>query len=261
MEAVDTVGRLALHAAGTAMTRAQLHAEDQQYYEQMRDMQETVHEHFMGLIPWIKRIVRLVVVTTLLFVSSIIAYGVFYIIVMPGHHTMESLYFDYTCRNRGGQPVCEATDTGVITCGPDESDTHNCSPSATVDLFARHSPWQYFQPNVAPKPLTDKRILKSRQHYLMEIALVMPESIVNLESGMFGVAVELSSSNGTMLASSIRSVRLMHESSWIGFIRKTICLAPLLVGALTESRTVVVESFRHYVESPEYPLVSATAVM
>lgn len=263
-ETVGTVGRLALHAANTAIKQAHLHAQDQEYYERMRDVHETVQEHFMGLIPWIKRIFKLWLVSSLLLVSSIITYGVFYVIVMPGNHTMERLYFDYTCRGETGkvggtEPVCVASEDGVTSCEKQQkestTDTRVCSPSATVDLFARQSPWQALQPHVAPNPVTNKQILKSRQHYLMEIALVMPESAVNIDSGMFGVAVDLQSSNGTALASSVRSVRLPHESSWIGFIRKSICLAPLLVGALTESRTVVVEPFRHYVESAEYPLV------
>ena len=37
-------------------------------------------------------------------------------------------------------------------------------------------------------------------------------------------------------------------------------MAPLLLGALTESKSVVVESFRHYVESSDYPLVRMTVV-
>jgi len=257
MDAVDTVGRLALHAARHSITVAQQRAEEEQYYEHMQEIHESVHDTFLGIIPWITKIVRLVVATTLLFLSSVLIYGALYIIIMPGHYTTEQLYFDYTCKGRhvAGEQVCEATDSGIITCDTQQDTTSKCSPAATVDLFARQTPWQAFQPDVIPNQITDKRILKSRQHYLMEIALVMPESSINLGSGMFGVTVNLHSSNNTMLASSTRSARLVHESSWIGFIRKCICLVPLLMGALTESRTVVVSSFRHYVESPDYPLV------
>ena len=259
MDAVDNVGRLALHAAQHTITLAQQRAREEQYYEQMQEIHESVHDAFIGIIPWIKRIVRFIMVTTLIFASSVITYGSFYLIVMPGHHATEQLYFDYTCRGSSdGEQVCEATENGVVSCETEPQDImKKCFPVATVDLFARHTPWQAYQSDVVPKQLTEKRILKSRQHYLIEIALVMPESNVNLDSGMFGVSVELQSSNNTMLASSIRSVRLVHESSWIGIIRKSICLVPLLMGALTESRTVVVSSFRHYVESPEYPLVGA----
>ena len=260
MDTMDSVGRLALHAAGTALTRAQLaqqHAMHQEYYDQM---QQNVHDSFMGLIPWIQHIFKMIVVTSLLFVSSLLLYGLFYIIVMPGHHTTGQLYFDYTCRGEG-QTICEATDTGIVNCeSVDTSSIRKCSPSATVDLFAQQDPWQAFESDVVPNPLTQNRILKSKQHYLVETALVMPESTVNLQSGMFGVSVQLSSSNNTILASSIRSIRLPHESVWIGFIRKTICLGPLLMGALTEARTVVVPSFRHYVESADHPLVRFSAL-
>lgn len=256
-DAVDTVGRLALQAAQHSITRAQQHAQNGQYYEHMQDIHDSFHESFMGIIPWLRRTIRFIVVTTLLFVSSVITYGAFYIIVMPGHHITEHLYFDYTCRDGtvGGPQVCQAMENGVMSCGSSSDNTRMCSPVAHVDLFAQQSPWQSYLPDVIPNPVTKQHILKSRQHYLVEIALVMPESSVNIDSGMFGIEVELQSSNNTMLASSIRSVRLPHESSWIGFVRKSICLAPLLVGALTESKTVVVEPFRHYVESPDFPLV------
>lgn len=257
-DTVRIVSRLAMSAANTAITRAQLHAEDQEYYEQMQYVHDTVQEHFMGLIPWLKKILRFMVLTTLLLISSIITYGVFYIIVMPGNHSVAHLYFDYTCSqertasNMDG--VCEATENGEIDCRV-ATTSQECLPKATVDLFARQSPWQALNPDVVPNPITKHHVLKPRQHYLMDIALVLPESSTNIHSGMFGISVALTSSNGTALAYSTRSTRLPHESTWIGVLRRAICIVPLLLGALTESRTIIVEPFRHYVESAEYPLV------
>jgi hypothetical protein len=125
-----------------------------------------------------------------------------------------------------------------------------------MDLFMRHAQWEGFHDDVLPQPLASTRVLKQQQPYFMEIALGLPESNANLQAGMFGVAVELLSSNGTALASSIRSARLPHESPWVGVVRKIFWLPGLLVGAFTESRTLLIPSFRNYVESSENPLVT-----
>jgi hypothetical protein len=169
----------------------------------------------------------------------------FYMMTMPTHHAAEQLYFDYS--------VCETHET----CSPSKaSNVHCCSPVATMDLFMRHAQWEGFHDDVLPQPLASTRVLKQQQPYFMEIALGLPESNANLQAGMFGVAVELLSSNGTALASSIRSARLPHESPWVGVVRKIFWLPGLLVGAFTESRTLLIPSFRNYVESSENPLVT-----
>ena len=129
---------MALHATGMALTRAQQaqqHAMHQEYYEQI---QQNVHNSFMGLIPWIQHIVKMIVVTILHFVSLLLLYGLFYVIVMLGHHTTRQLYFDSTCQGEG-QTVCEATDMGIVNCEPVDS-TRKCSPWVTVDLFAQQDP-------------------------------------------------------------------------------------------------------------------------
>ena len=89
-----------------------------------------------------------------------------------------------------------------------------------------------------------------------EVALTLPESEINLIAGMFGVFVELQSSNGTKLAFSMRAARLPYESPGIAFARKVVFLIPLLIGAVQESKTIVIPAFRHVVESSEQPMVS-----
>ena len=68
--------------------------------------------------------------------------------------------------------------------------------------------------------------------------------------------VEIQSSDGTMLATSVRSTRIPHETQWISTIRKGISLAPILIGAVEEVRTVEIPSFRYLVENEDLPLVS-----
>jgi hypothetical protein len=130
------------------------------------------------------------------------------------------------------------------------------APWAVADLFSKHTQWEPFQSDVVPKPLTDSRILKEAKPYYLEVALDLPESEINHMAGMFGVLVELQSSDGSRLASSMRAARLPHESRWISDVRKCLWLVPLILGAVEESRRVFVPSFRHFVESSETPLVS-----
>jgi hypothetical protein len=241
---MESVGRLAVRAAGTAADRAmtRMHLLEDNMYSHQERIHE-VQETFIGIIPWIKRIIYVWFVSSILLSLAVAQYGIFYIITMPAHHAAEQLYFVYT------DETCKISLSEM-------SHVHGCSPPvATMDLFMRHAQWEGFHDDVLPQPLASKRVLKQRQPYFMEIALGLPETNANLQAGMFGVAVELQSSNGTTLASSIRSVRLPHESPWVGVVRKVIWLPGLLVGACTESRTLLIPSFRNYIESSENPLV------
>jgi hypothetical protein len=242
---MESAGRLALRAAGTAADRAMTRMH--RLEENIHNHQERVHEvqeTFIGIIPWIKRIVYFWFASSILLSLSVVQYGLFYIVTMPTHHATEQLYFDYS--------VCEIDET----CSPSKMrNVDSCSPVATMDLFMRHAQWEGFHDDVLPQPLASERVLKQRQPYFIEIALDLPESNANLQAGMFGVAVELLSSNGTSLASSIRSARLPHESPWVGVVRKIFWLPGFLVGAFMESRTLLIPSFRNYIESSENPLV------
>jgi hypothetical protein len=129
------------------------------------------------------------------------------------------------------------------------------SPYAMIDLFSRQDQWFAHHPDIAPPPKTQTRILPRHVPHYIEVELEVPESEHNKNLGMFGVWVQLQSSNRTLLASSIRTVRMPHESKWISVVRKAICIVPLMLGALQENRRVLVPSFRFFVESDRLPLV------
>lgn len=129
------------------------------------------------------------------------------------------------------------------------------APWAVADLFSQHSRWEAHHPDVLPPPITQAHILTPGTAHYMEVLLDLPESERNLQMGMFGVLVVLQSGNGTRLASSMRAARIPYESFWISVVRKVICIVPHMIGALPESRRVLVPSFRHYVESERLPLV------
>jgi hypothetical protein len=239
MESTVQVGRLVIHAASSALARLQIPEDETTAIEDVppspyQRFQDAV---FLGLIPWLQKILYAAFIASVLLLTSICTYGAFYLMVMPSTHASEHLYFDYTC--------------GSTTRGEDMA----CTPVASVDLFSKHAPWEAFHPGVSPSLRSEDRILVARQPYFLEVLLHLPESDTNRNAGIFGVHVQLRARNGAALASSVRSARLPHESDWVGVVRKMILIVPLLVGATTEHRTIVVPSYRHFVESQDLPLV------
>jgi len=241
----ERVQQLAFRAATSAVERMQRY-QDFSSHGYFHDRMDSTREKFVGIIPVLKQIFHFLFIGTFLMLLSIALYGFFYFIVMPPHAATEQLHFDYTChethihRNVCNETIIEGQKT--------------CSPAAAVDMFAQHSPWEAFHADLQPPPKTSTRILKVQQHYFLEVELQLPESNANSQLGMFGVEVELQKKGREPLARSLRSARFPHETNWIGAIRKLICLVPLLLGALKESRTVVVPAFRHYVEHEDHPL-------
>jgi hypothetical protein len=63
--------------------------------------------------------------------------------------------------------------------------------------------------------MTTDRLLVPRKAYFIEIALKLPESELNQGYGIFGVVVELQSTNSTVLAISRRSARMPYTSNWV----------------------------------------------
>ena len=124
-----------------------------------------------------------------------------------------------------------------------------------VDLFSQHSKWDGYYTDVIPQPRTTKRILPPKKPHYIDIVLDFPESSVNKNIGMFTVLVELTSFSGIKLASSVRTIRIPHESYWISIVRKTIWLIPIMIGAIQESRRIYIPSYRFFVESSMEPLV------
>lgn len=129
------------------------------------------------------------------------------------------------------------------------------SPHAVVDLFSQQDQWVAHHPSIMPPAKSKTRMLPRGTHHYIEVLLDLPESELNRNMGMFGVLVELQSSNKTMLASSMRSARFPHESKWIAVTRKIICIVPIMLGALQETRRLLIPSFRFFVESKALPLV------
>jgi hypothetical protein len=252
----DVFRRLLEHAASEALTRARDFDFPRHVPQAFEGPVHAVEGAFIGLIPLLKKVLVALAVGAALFCSSVAVYGLFYYTVMPGHHALEPVFFDYSGIAKHPAPVCVSNDHVDSYLGILPKEVIEEAPWAVADLFSMHTQWEPFQSDVVPKPLTDTRILREAKPYYLEVALDLPESEINQMAGMFGVLVELQSSDGSRLASSMRAARLPHESRWISDVRKFLWLIPLMLGAVEESRRVVVPSFRHFVESSERPLVS-----
>lgn len=225
------------------------HPQDQDYHYGVYYEEQMNSAGFGGFFPFLGRLIKLAVVACLLLTLSSGSYLLFYTWVMPSMKANETLHFDYTSSARPWLLLNRKSSSW--------KPTRDLSPWGTIDLFAKKSCWDAAIDEVNPIPLTEERILDSAQAYFIEVDLLLPDSVVNQNFGMFGVVVELQSSHGTLLATSRRSVRYPHQSRWISNVGKTICLLPLLIGAMEEARTVRIPAFRHFVESREAPLVSA----
>lgn len=252
----DMFRRLLEFAASAALTRARDFDLPRRVPQAFEGPVHAVEDAFIGFVPLVKRFVTILGILVAVLCSSIVTYSLFYWVVMPGHHATETLFFDYS--GVAKHPVPSYNGVNIEEGSPLQPlvDQFQYSPWAVADLFAKHSQWEHFDDEIIPKPITQSRVLKEKKPYFLEVVLDLPESETNRRTGIFGVYVELQSNDGKKLASSIRAGRLPHESLWVSTVRKIIWLGPLLVGAVEESRRIVVPSFRHFVESPESPLVS-----
>ena len=175
---------------------------------------------FIGIVPLIQKALIIAATATTLLISSIGTYWIFYCLVMPGPYATKPLYFDYS--GVAKHPALECTNEQA-----ESHEIHPGAPWAVVDLFSKHIQWEPFQPDVIPKPIADERLLNEGGSYYLEVSLSLPESELNRRNGMFGVLVELQSTQGERVASSIRAARLPHETIWgrnIGFC--LYCFSP-----------------------------------
>lgn len=254
----QNVRRLLQHAASEAVSLARGFQFPDGIPPSVHDSAHVLEGAFEGLWPILKRCLFLWTVGTTILISSMTMYGIFYVLVQPGQMAREPIYFDYSRLAHHPAPsTCPNETTNQCKLPMLMTDKTINMPWAVADIFSQQSQWEYHIEHVVPKPKTEDRILKQGRSYFIEIYLELPESPVNRDIGIVMVQVDLQSSNGTRLATSVRPCRLPHESQWISTIRKSFWLVPLVIGAAQETRRVIVPSFRHFVESADLPLVSS----
>ena len=235
------------------------------------------------LLTLIKRIVYVSFVSTVILTLSVLTYGVLYHLSMPRLAIRLPIYFDYNFvpeRHLSGAygryiekqkaTICNSNPNEDGCGGKEEIDqcAHSTKkdarllvapPTAVVDLTMQHTQWHAYHEQVLPATYENSsgaHVIKPNRRHFMDLALTLPESDLNRQLGMMMVEVDLLASDGTLMASSGRPTMLPHESALIGVARKMVLMGPILIGAVAEARTVVLESFDSYVESPELPLAA-----
>lgn len=233
------------------------------------------------LLSLIKRVVYVSFVSTAILTLSVATYGVIYNLSMPRLAIRSPIYFDYNfvpqrhlsgaygryIKNQKVQFCNIETDDnevggqeGARQCAhPTTKDARPAPPTAVVDLSMQHTQWHAYHEQVLPAKYEDTsgvHVIKPKRRHFVDLALTLPESGLNRQLGMMMVEVDLIASDGTLLASSGRPTMLPHESAIIGVARKIVLMGPILIGAVAEARTVVLELFDSFVESPELPLAA-----
>jgi len=216
-------------------------------------------------IPFVRTTIYCTMMMIFIMISSIFLYVVLYNLVMPSNALTRDVFFDYTSN---GNNILR--------------------PKAEIELMSTHTQWtayvddivdpmyrtEDFNPSVASdeKP----RILQPRQSYYIHLALTLPESSINRNIGMFMVNMKLYHSasctsiyrghhhldnqqeyppdRDLLLATSSRPAMLPFQSTYVSTVQKSAIMIPLIIGAIPEARTIIVESFDHFVESFKYPI-------
>jgi len=235
---------------------------------------------FQTLLSLIKRTIYVSFVSTVILALSVLTYGLIYNLSMPRLAIRSPIYFDYNfvperhlsgaygryIEHQGRQLCSSGSDQGkgddeekMRQCTQLTGDTRPAAPTAVVELNMQHTQWHAYHEEVLPVAYDDAsgaHVIKPKKRHFVDLALTLPESDLNRQLGMLMVEVDLLASDGTLLASSGRPTMLPHESLLIGVARKIVLMGPILIGAVAEARTVVLEAFDSYVESPDMPLAA-----
>ena len=245
---ITTVAVTALHAAHTANTTNDENGASATL-ESARSLVALVRDVLVGSV-------KLLVVGFMLLVSSLLSYLMFYYIIMPTILIQEPLYFDYSCVCGANYRLGSGRNDGSCLLTNDHRTNQIpsvCSPMAQIDFLEEHTQWFPLSLDVAPVR-SESRLLQPGSRYYIDISLVLPESEVNKNLGVFMVQSDLYADNGSKLATSFRPSILPYQGKLVGIVRKLFLLVPLLLGAIPEARHIELSIFDNYVESLDQTL-------
>ncbi|GFH58951.1 hypothetical protein CTEN210_15427 [Chaetoceros tenuissimus] len=256
-----------IRSAVSTAAQVKMIAEDAYHiYQDTHERHHTIRREgksFFGtIIPLIKHAFYWTMSTFILFSTSVGFYVLFYCLIMPEHDVTRPIYFDYNDKYCG-----EAI----------------CPPTAKIDLLSSNTQWHAHVPSVVP--VVDRNdkcdgdeedekkecsnndlfgILEPENSYFFQVALIMPESNKNREVGMFMIESILKSnvlqeqkskdSKSKVIASSSRPSLLPYQSTYVSMVKKSFLMIPLILSAIPEARTIVIETFDHYIESAQDPM-------
>jgi len=194
---------------------------------------------------------------------------------MPSNYARIPIYFEYDSSHQindsslthppplsSMNPVLDKCSFSSSTCQDVRNDSFSYI-TGTIDLLSQQTQW-YRNPELRIEteiPPLPQSFLTPNKKYFLNIMLVLPESQINTEIGMFMTNVHLytpreESGNYSLLAYSKRSAMLPYESPMVRFVRKLLLIGPLILGVFPEAKSIEVKSFNHFVENELSPLVS-----
>lgn len=249
---------------------------------------------FLGtIIPLIKKTIYYTAYGIILSTTSMAMYAIFYCLVMPEHYATEPIFFDYNYKSCGSA-VCPPTAVVDLVSLNTQWKAHVPDvihfPEGNGQQVCHHEGQGSDDNNIDMDEAECKvnhqlanRILQPKQTYFFQVALTLPESSKNRDIGMFMIESVLKSKvqkatnrnsseaeanlieNGELrvqeqelelktLATSSRPAMLPYQSAYVSSVKKSFIMIPLILEAVPEARTVVIECFDHFRESTEYPM-------
>jgi len=272
-EGVDSATTTALHVQEFAHNARYFYDQaGHAHHHAHQSIPSYVGRTFLGtIIPLVKQTIYYTICGFVLFSTSVVMYAFLYSLVMPEHYATKPIFFDYNYKSCGSAV---------------------CPPTAVIDLISLHTQWKAHVPDVIhhqkqqaydcqesdsiEEECTSNqhyadRILEPKQSYFIQVALTLPESKKNRGIGMFMIESVLKSKGQRMnisseanftkkkdemqtLATSSRPTMLPYQSAYVSSIKKSFIMIPLILEAVPEARTVVVECFDHFRESITKPM-------
>ena len=238
---------------------------DQQQQQQQppapRIVEQLRYWFFSTILPFVIWIIKAFFILVSILIISILSYVSIWGLIMRGLDVKSRpIFFDYS--HDVGMP------TGFVDMRSIKSApwVHSCEGTVDESSINDHSDVCFNNDNMMSynsigDSSSDSRetnissngqqhaILAAGQKYFFELSLTLPESEINKQLGIFMVKVDLRSSDRTLLASSKQHSMLPFESTIVSLFRKTMLILPLSFGVLSETRTITLLSFDHYVET------------
>ena len=232
---------------------------------------EQVHYWFSSIVmPFIVWVIKTCLFLFFLLLLSISIYSILWGTIMRGLDVKSRrVYFDYSPGGSGNNVMPTAIlDLRSMKNAPWShhlcGDELACQSSSPIGEYACDSNDHESITNSVGEEnnetVVENPILAPGQRYFIELVLTLPESEINKQLGVFMVKVDLRSADRTLLASSKQHSMLPYESSIVTLFRKTMLILPLAFGLMSETRTVTLLSFDHYMDISDKKPVSLVEV-
>lgn len=131
---------------------------------------------------------------------------------------------------------------------------HAQFPTAFIDLYSTYNQWESFTDEHTILINDGSKMLRTNSKYYFEIHLTLPQSDMNLNLGMFMVQMELYDDAKVMLARSRRPAIFPYSSTLVWNIRRLSTIAPLVMGLIPETTTMVIHTMNHFDDHQHRPL-------